>query len=376
MPRKSVWSVVAAATILAGTGSVSAKDLIYGSGIPAKADQMAIGMGTFAEDLAKTSNGKLTMKVLAGGQVVSLQNTLKALRDGTVDAGFIVPTFTRKELKHVNVIYDTEVFGIDLAAITGAVNETMLLHCPNCLNDFRQNRSVYLASYGNPQKGLICRKEVKTLADVKGLKIRAVGATIRLMSELGGVPVVMSPPDATTALERGTIDCVHGTVPWLKNFGYWDVAKHFLEADLGSPRTISSVVFGRRAWDNMSMAEKKIVVDALPMHLARMVYLVNVKGDEDVKRRAINEKNVKFQQAGKDFEDLLAKFRHKEKTLIPKLVKEKLGAANADEIFATFETSLAKWEKWAKEKDLKNDMKAMAEIYKREIYDKLDLSKL
>ena len=161
--------------------------------------------------------------MLAGGQVVSLYNTLAALRDGTIDAGFIVPTFTRKELKHVNVIYDTEVFGDDPAAVTGAANETILLHCPSCMKDFRDNGALYLGSFGNNQKGLICRDPITKLDDVKGLKIRAVGATTRLIAAMGGVPVVMGPPDAATALSRGTIDCVHGVLTWLKNFGYWDV---------------------------------------------------------------------------------------------------------------------------------------------------------
>jgi TRAP-type C4-dicarboxylate transport system substrate-binding protein len=366
----------AAAMILAGAGAVTAKELIYGSGIPAKSDQMSVGMQSYADDLAKASKGTLTMKILAGGQVVSLYNTLKALRDGTIDAGFIVPTFTRKELKHVNVIYDTEVFGTDPAAVTGAANETMLLNCPSCLKDFRDNGALYLASFGNNQKGLVCRKEVKTVADVKGLKIRAVGATTRLIEELGGVPVVMGPPDATTAMERGTIDCVHSVVTWLKNFGYWDIAKHMLETPMGSPRTISTIVFSRRAWTKLTPAEKKAAVDIIPMHLARMVYLVNVKADDLIKEKAIKEKGVKFTEGGKDFDEFMAAFRKKERVRIPKLDKENLGVTNADEIFAAFEKNLVKWEKLAKEKNLKNDMNAMAEAYKKEIYDKIDLSKL
>jgi TRAP-type C4-dicarboxylate transport system substrate-binding protein len=375
MSRKSVWPV-AATMILACAGSVTAKELVYGSGIPAKSDQMSVGMQSYADDLAKATKGTLTMKILAGSQVVSLYNTLKALRDGTIDAGFIVPTFTRKELKHVNVIYDTEIFGTDPAAVTGAANETMLLNCPSCLKDFRDSGALYLASFGNNQKGLVCRNEVKTVADVKGLKIRAVGATTRLIEELGGVPVVMGPPDATTAMERGTIDCVHSVVTWLKNFGYWDVAKYMLETPMGSPRTISTIVFSRRAWSKLTPAEKKAAVDIIPMHLARMVYLVNVKADDLIKEKAIKEKGVKFTEGGKDFDDFMAAFRKKERVRIPKLDKEKLGVTNADEIFAAFEKNLVKWEKLAKEKNLKNDMNAMAEAYKKEIYDKIDLSKL
>jgi len=378
MPSKVLHGLVAgaAATLLIGVTGVSAKELIYGAGVPARGEQMTMGMKTYSDDLAKATNGSLKLKIVAGSQIVTLKSALAGLRDGTIDAGFIVPTFTRKELKHVNVIYDTEVFGTDPAAITGAANETILLHCPSCMGDFKANKAVYLGSFGNNDKGLICRKEVKTVADVKGLKIRAVGATTRLMAAMGAVPVVMGPPDATTALERGTIDCVHAVVTWLKNFGYWDVAKYMLETPMGSPRTISDIVFGRRAWDAMSMAEKKAAVGAVPMHLARMVYRYNVEADGRIKERAIKEKHVTFHEGGKDFHDLLDNFRKKERVLIPKLDREKLGVTNAEEIFETFLKTLPKWEKVAKEKKLKYDMNAMAAIYKREIYDKLDLSKL
>ena len=378
MPRKAVCllSATLAAATLVGAGAVSAKELIYGAGIPAKSEEITLGVQVYADTVAKLSKGGLTFKVLAGGQVVSLQNTLANLRDGTIDAGFVVPTFTRKELKHVNVLYDSEVFGLDPAAVTGASNETMLLDCPECLADFRNNGAVYLGSFGNNQKGLVCRKQVKTVADLKGLKVRAVGATTRLMSAMGMVPVVMGPPEAATAIERGTIDCVHSVTTWLKNFGYWDVAKYMLETPLGSPRTISSVVYSRRAWDKMTPAEKKIALDAVPWHLAGMVYDVNITADERIKEAAIKDHHVVFTEGGKDFEDLMAKFRDTERKNIPAIDAKQLGTTNADKIFATFEKNLAKWEKLAKEHNLKNDKKAMEAAFKREIYDKVDLSKL
>lgn len=366
----------ALAGLMGYAAAAHATELVYGAGIPAKSDEIAIGVQSYADDLAKLSGGSLKLKILAGGQVVSLDNTLVALRDGTIDAGFVVPVFTRKELKNTNVIYDTEIFGDDPAAITGAANETMLFDCPECIAEFHQYGAIYLASFGNNNKGLICRKEVKTLADVKGLKIRAVGATTRLITAMGAVPVSMSPPDATTALERGAIDCVHGVITWLQNFGYWDVAKYVLETPLGSPRTISSVVYARSAWDKLTPEQRKIAIEAIPMHLARMVYLVNVAADQKVKDIAIKEKHVTFIEGGKDFTDLVAKFQEGERTKIPALLKEQLGVKDPEKIFNAFMKNLDKWEKMAKATDLKDHMDAMAAAYKKEIYDKLDPNKL
>jgi TRAP-type transport system periplasmic protein len=376
MPRSAVRCLIAATVLIGGGGVAAARNLIYGAGIPTKSDEITIGVDGYAESLGTLSKGALTMKVLAGAQVVSLYNTLANLRDGTIDAGFVVPTFTRKELKNVNVLYDTEVFGDDPAAITGAANETMLFDCPECLQDFRNNGSVYLGSFGNNDKGLICRKPVRTVADVKGLKIRAVGATTRLIAALGGVPVVMSPPDATTALARGTIDCVHGVTTWLKDFGFWDVSKYDLQTPLGSPRIISSVVYSRATWNAMSAADRKVAVEAIPQHLARMVYLVNVEAQKKIEQEAIKEHHITFFQGGQDFKDFMTRFREKERTEIPAIDAKELGAKDASKIFAAFETNLAKWEKLAKANDLKDNMDAMTAIYQKEIYDRLDPSKL
>ena len=70
----------------------------------------------------------------------------------------------------------------------------------------------------------------------------------------------------------------------------------------------------------------------------------------------------------------MEKFRKKERTGFRKLDKEKLGVDQRQRDFRGFEKNLAKWEKLAKEKKLKNDMNAMAAIFKNEIYDKLDPS--
>jgi hypothetical protein len=126
----------------------------------------------------------------------------------------------------------------------------------------------------------------------------------------------------------------------------------------------------------MSAAQKKVAIDAVPAHLADMVYDVNVDADRRLKERAIKEKNFTFIEGGKDFEDLMTKFRAEQRVEMPKIDAKNLGVPNADKIFDIFFKNLAKWEKIAKEKNLMNDKKAMAAAYKTEIYDKLDPSKL
>ncbi len=373
MTRTHFRLLAAGAALLAATGTASAKDLVYGTGTGARSTTVEDADVPVLNALSKASGGSMDWKVYAGGQIVKLENTLTGLRDGVVDAGFVVPVFTRKELKNVNVVYDTQVFGEDAVAVSAAVDETIQFDCPQCLADYKRFDSIHLASYGNEPYGLICRKDVKTVADVKGLKIRAVGAGTRLMAALGAVPVSMSPPDATTALQRGALDCVHGVLAWLKNFGYWDVASSFTQTFLGSPRALGAFVIGRRAWDPLSMKDKKLIISYMPKLLGALVFVADRKGDEDVKAAA-TKKGVSFHPGGKDFAQALDAFRvHERKTLVA--TQKKLGAKNPQQILDAYEKNYAKWEKIV-QTEVKGDQAAYEKALWREIYSKLDPAKM
>lgn len=364
-------AALSAAALLAGAHGAAARDLIYGAGTPAKSSTMIEGPGYLLPILNKESKGEMNWKLLAGSQVVSLRSTLAGLRDGIIDAGFVVPVFTRKQLKHVNVLFDMQAFGEDPAVVSAAVTETMLFDCPDCIKDFAKYNALHLVSFANTSYNLICRDEVRTVADVKNWKIRTVGAGTRVVKALGAVPVSMSPPDATTALQRGGIDCVMGAVAWLRNFGYWDVAKYVLEYHLGSPRALGEVVIRRQTWDGLSLASKKLIIDNLPMMLSRLIYIGNIKADEEIKAGAI-KKGIKFIKGGKDFADVMAKHTAGERAAIISVMK-KQGVKNPGKIIDAFNKNLAKWQKLMVGK---KNIPDYAKLLREHIFSRLDPAKL
>ena len=72
------------------------------------------------------------------------------------------------------------------------------------------------------------RKEIKTPADIKGLKFRIAGLAGRVIAEMGGVPQQIGGGDIYPALEKGTIDAAEWVGPYDdEKLGFYKVAKYY-----------------------------------------------------------------------------------------------------------------------------------------------------
>ncbi|NQV57409.1 MAG: TRAP transporter substrate-binding protein DctP [Rhodospirillales bacterium] len=259
---------VAAAALLAATG-VQARELVYGAWVSPKHGVMVDALPHMFKGVAKDTNGAVTWKLVAGGQLVKGKNTLAGIRDGLIDAGLAISVFTPKNVPSTAILHSTLIAGNDNVAVTAAQNETVLLDCPSCTAEWKVNNAVYLAGYAPTPFKLMCRDKITNLKELKGKKVRVTGGSVQLMKMAGATPVSMTPAEATTALQRGTIDCVLGAVAWLKSYGYQDVAKHLIDYPLGVIGPAVSVAINRKTWLGMTDAQRKAHIKYMPMVVAQ-----------------------------------------------------------------------------------------------------------
>src|SRR5205823_8022854 len=134
----------------------------------------------------------------------------------------------------VYAIYSTSIFGeSDPVAASAAALETMYLHCPSCLEELRKQNSVNLAGWTTSAYVLTCREPLKTMADLKGKRVRATGGNAEMLKMAGMVPVGATLVEAVGLLQRGGLDCQHGIIDWVRTFGYGGVAKYGMDYPLG-----------------------------------------------------------------------------------------------------------------------------------------------
>lgn len=354
---------------------VSAKELIFGTGSGAKSKINIDAIVPFLKITEKQSNGSLTWKYLPGNQIVTVRSALKGLRDGLIDAGMVIPVFVRRDLINNNIVYDTIHLGHDdPIAAAGAAHETIMLNCPSCVAEYKKFNAFLLSSFAGASNIMVCRKPVKTLADIKGLKVRGGGAANRMVKALGGVPVSVPPQELAIALERGGLDCSLQALNWMLSFGIHDIAKHVIDYPMGSSRGLGLIVMNRKTWKGLTKEQRRVLWDNAPLASARAVADSYVKFDDFYRKSIGPKKGVNFYQAGDDIKGAIAKMMTKEDAAIVAVIK-KQGAKNPAKVLAAFKSNLAKWRKFS-QTEIKGDADAYGRVLKREIYDKLDPEKM
>ena len=108
---------------------------------------------------------------------------------------------------------------------------------------------------------IVTRKEVKTLADLKGMKIRVLASPfqLELVRRMEGSPVAMTLADVLPGLQQGAIDGALGVITVWTPFQYQDAAKYVVEND--QPYVSSIVVLSKRWLATLPPDLQKIVRD-------------------------------------------------------------------------------------------------------------------
>lgn len=182
------------------------------SSFPKSLDILFGGAEDFARRVALCTGGKFHIEVLAPGDVVPGLQALDAVQNGTVDAcqtsldyfygkdpAFAVPTAIPFGMNaREQIAYSVEGGGNDL------------------VNEFLAAYDVVALPAGNTgaQMGGFFRREIKSVADLSGLKIRAGGLAGRVLQKLGAVPQQTARSDLHSALQNDEIDAVTWVSPY------------------------------------------------------------------------------------------------------------------------------------------------------------------
>ncbi|MYZ46354.1 C4-dicarboxylate TRAP transporter substrate-binding protein [Propylenella binzhouense] len=374
MGRMQICAALAAAGIAGAlvAGPAAARELIYSSYAGPKHAVNELALPPWFKAVAEKTGGEVEWKLVTGGQLLSGRDTVAGVGEGIADAGLVVPTYNPAALPAIATIYSTLVFGDDVVATGGAALETLLLDCPACKSELKKNNAVAIAGYGATPFKLMCRKPVATLADLKGKKVRVSGSGVPMMEMAGATPVAMNPAEGTPAMERGTIDCVLGSINWMDSYGYRDVVTAILDVPMGMMGPVMTGYINRDTWDGLSREQKQALLDGAPELDARGTLDAYYGVDQEV-LESLKGSDVKMYPGGKDFDAMLETFRAKLREITITDMK-KLGLADPGAVIDAYEKNLEKWRKLSPEIGL--DVDKFTAALKREIYDKIDVDDL
>jgi len=104
------------------------------------------------------------------------------------------------------------------------------------------------------------RKPVKTLEDLKGLKLRTTGAWLEIAASLGASTVTMAGAEVYPALERGVVDAIEWATPGINYpLGFHKISKYIILPGVHQPAAVLECVFDKATWEAFDKPTQALV---------------------------------------------------------------------------------------------------------------------
>ena len=223
---------------------------------------MDVGAKAFAERVEQMSDGRIKIQVFPGGALGNALKVSETVKNGVAEMG------------HTWMGYD---WGRDTTTVlfggyAGSFDSERMLHWmyeAGGADLQRQYRDEVFGVVSIPlfirtaEVFLHSRKPVRTLEDLKGLKLRTAGSWLDMAKDLGAAPVTTAGGDVFPMLERGAIDATEWGTLWEDiSPGFHKVAKYLIIPGVHQPVAPFELVINKDAWAKLSDKDKKLIETA------------------------------------------------------------------------------------------------------------------
>lgn len=242
-----------------------------------------------ADRIGAMSGGRLTIKLYAAGELVPPLEVFSAITQGTAEIAHTAPLFWGGKIPAAP-LFTAGPFGLTpLEHITwinhgGGQQLWDKLYAPFGIKPFMAGNTGY-------QMGGWYKKQLKSLDDLKGLKIRMPGLGGDVMRRIGASPVSLAPGEIFPALQSGLIDATEFLGP-SSDFamGFYKVAKNYYSPGFHEPNGTGEALVSIKALESLPDDLRQIVEAACAaenifslgesewMNAARLKVLVEEKG--------------------------------------------------------------------------------------------------
>jgi TRAP-type mannitol/chloroaromatic compound transport system substrate-binding protein len=234
------------------------------SSFPKSLDTIFGAADTFAKKVSDMTGGKFQISTHAGGELMPAFGVVDGVQGGTVEMAHTAPYyfFGKDETFAIGCAIP---FGLNSRQMTAWMYEGNGL---KLMREFYAGYNIINLPGGNTgaQMGGWYRKEIKSVADIKGLKMRIGGFAGKVLERIGGVPQNIPGGEIYQALEKGTIDAAEWVGPYddLK-LGFNKVAPHYYYPGWWEGGPELDFFINDKAWNTLT-PEYKAIVEAAASH--------------------------------------------------------------------------------------------------------------
>ena len=216
---------------------------------------------TISKYVAEASDNKFQIQPFAGGEIVPALQALDAVSNATVEMCHTAAYyFIGKDPTYA--LYCSVPFGLN----SRQQNAWFQDHGgQDMLNEFGKKSKLYAIAGGNTgtQMGGWFRKEINTVADLNGLKMRIGGWAGKTLSKLGTIPQQIAGGDIYPALERGTLDACEWVGPYDdEKLGFNKVAPHYYSPGWWEGGSMLFAMVNLEKWNSLPKSYQTVLENA------------------------------------------------------------------------------------------------------------------
>ncbi|HTS20885.1 MAG TPA: TRAP transporter substrate-binding protein [Casimicrobiaceae bacterium] len=239
--------------------------------LPPQATIQAQFFVPWCDKLGKESAGRIKCQIYPAMQLGGTPPQLfDQARDGVADVIWTVPTY------QAGRFIKSEVFELPFMAKSAEAGSPALWEYvqKNALDEFKGVKLIAMHLHDGALLHF-ANKEVKTMDDIKGMKVRSptrIGA--KFLAAIGATPVQMPLPQVPDSMSKGVID--GAMVPWegVPPIKLQEIAKYHLDNAPGAPRmsnTIFVVAMNQAKYDSLPAELKKVIDANSGLETSRMI---------------------------------------------------------------------------------------------------------
>lgn len=208
------------------------------------------------------------------------------LRDGVTEFGALLMPYFPAEFRDAALPSELSILGSNNLVISSAVTE-YIATCNECRAEFTHNGQVYLGSNATPSYNLLTTEPVRSLADVKGMRIRT-GAPLyaRFVAGMGGEATQIPSSEMFESLSQGVIEGTFSANHEIIANRLGDVIKYVTEFDEGVFNGAATATASGVLWNRLSPEDRAALAKASQYGIAKGLYGFN---DDAAKAREVPE---------------------------------------------------------------------------------------
>jgi TRAP-type mannitol/chloroaromatic compound transport system substrate-binding protein len=261
----SLISAVVAMTMAAIALPAQAQDKVrwkmqstFGSQLP----HIGTSAVRFSKNIERLSAGKFEIKFYEPGALIPPLECFDAVSKGSIESCWTTPGYHTGKYPAL-AFFTTVPFGPQIGEFLG----WKWFGGGNKLRDeiYAKHGLVAIDSFAiAPETSGWFRNEVKSAADLKGMKMRFFGLGAQVMQKLGVSTQLLAAADIYQALERGVIDATEFSMPTMDTrLGFHQIAKFNYFPGWHQQVSVSEFLMNKAAWDKLSDQHKAMIEIAL-----------------------------------------------------------------------------------------------------------------